>query len=52
MKRFYEEVGVDHAPEGFRILLDGKLSEYEDAFRAVDVSGNGTIGASWRVPGF
>ncbi len=24
MKRFYEEVGVDHAPEGFRILLDGK----------------------------
>ncbi len=24
MKRFYKEVGVDHAPEGFRILLDGK----------------------------
>lgn len=24
MKRFYKEVGADHAPEGFRILLDGK----------------------------
>ena len=24
MKRFYKEVGVDHAPGGFRILLDGK----------------------------
>lgn len=24
MKRFYKMVGVDHTPEGFRILLDGK----------------------------
>jgi chaperone required for assembly of F1-ATPase len=24
MKRFYKEVGVDHTPEGFRILLDGQ----------------------------
>lgn len=24
MKRFYKEVGVDHTPEGYRILLDGK----------------------------
>lgn len=28
------------------ILLDGKFSEYEDAFNAVDSSGNGTIGAT------
>lgn len=27
------------------LLLDGKLSEYEAAFNAVDSSGNGTIGA-------
>jgi hypothetical protein len=27
------------------LLLDGKLSEYEEAFRAVDRSGNGTVGA-------
>eukprot|EP00197_Chlamydomonas_leiostraca_P003884 CAMPEP_0202867274 /NCGR_PEP_ID=MMETSP1391-20130828/9073_1 /ASSEMBLY_ACC=CAM_ASM_000867 /TAXON_ID=1034604 /ORGANISM="Chlamydomonas leiostraca, Strain SAG 11-49" /LENGTH=362 /DNA_ID=CAMNT_0049547303 /DNA_START=21 /DNA_END=1109 /DNA_ORIENTATION=+ len=28
------------------LLLDGKLSEYEAAFNAVDSSGNGTIGAT------
>lgn len=28
------------------ILLDGKLSEYEQAFAAIDTSGNGTIGAT------
>ncbi len=28
------------------ILLDGKLSEYEQAFTAIDRSGNGTIGAT------
>lgn len=27
------------------ILLDGKLSEYEEAFRAIDKTGNGTLGA-------
>eukprot|EP00955_Chlamydomonas_euryale_P036903 350587-Chlamydomonas_euryale.AAC.1 len=26
------------------LLLDGKLSEYEAAFNAIDTSGNGTIG--------
>jgi hypothetical protein len=28
------------------LLLSGTLSEYEDAFKAVDKSGNGTIGES------
>ena len=27
------------------LLLDGMLSEYEEAFKAADKSGNGTIGA-------
>jgi len=26
------------------LLLDGKLADYEAAFNAVDVSGNGTLG--------
>jgi Ca2+-binding EF-hand superfamily protein len=35
------------------LLLDGKLSEYEAAFRAVDSSGNGTIGGCAVMrPGF
>uniref|UniRef100_A0A061SGG2 Ef-hand domain-containing thioredoxin n=1 Tax=Tetraselmis sp. GSL018 TaxID=582737 RepID=A0A061SGG2_9CHLO len=29
-----------------RIILEGKLEEYEAAFRAVDTSGNGTVGAT------
>jgi Ca2+-binding EF-hand superfamily protein len=28
------------------LLLDGKLSEYEEAFKAFDTTGNGTIGMS------
>lgn len=26
------------------LLLDGKLKEYQSAFQAVDISGNGTLG--------
>ncbi|GFH21753.1 uncharacterized protein HaLaN_19116, partial [Haematococcus lacustris] len=28
------------------LLLDGKFNEYEEAFKTVDSSGNGTIGAT------